>query len=82
MLSAPLSLLVAIAQVGLRLGALSNATASATLGASIVSATLFPLLARPFLMRHSRRMKAQTAPLSIHRTQALENDAVLDEASA
>jgi Kef-type K+ transport system membrane component KefB len=54
MLSAPLSLMVAIAQVGVRLGALTNATASAALGASIVSATLFPLLARPFLLHEAR----------------------------
>lgn len=82
MLSAPLSLIVAIAQVGLRLGALNNATASATLGASILSATLFPLLARPFLMRHARRLSAQAAPLPLHRTQALDDEQALDEASA
>ncbi|HEU5344382.1 MAG TPA: cation:proton antiporter [Ktedonobacterales bacterium] len=67
MLSAPLSLMVAIAQVGVRLGALNSATASAALGASIVSATLFPLLARPFLLHEARAGR----PITIGSTQPL-----------
>ncbi len=69
MLSAPLSLMVATAQVGARLGVLTPSTVAATLGASIVSATLYPLLARPFLLRHLRRIfRKNSAIASAHRS--------------
>ncbi|HEU0026816.1 MAG TPA: cation:proton antiporter [Ktedonobacterales bacterium] len=52
LLSAPLTLLVAIAQVGINLGQLSPASQGVTIGAAVAGAILFPLLARP-LVRHS-----------------------------
>lgn len=82
MLSAPLSLMVAIAQVGVRVGALNTVTEAATLGASIVSATLFPLLARPFLLRQTRRAQSKTAPLPLALNLAALEENALDERSA
>lgn len=82
MLSAPLSLMVATAQVGARLGVLTPSTVAATLGASIVSATLYPLLARPFLLRHSRRTSAKTTPLPLRLDPSVLREPELDEASA
>lgn len=81
MLSAPLSLMVAIAQVGVRLGALNSATAAAALGASIVSATLYPLLARPILLR-ARRETIHTTPLPMLLDMTSPVDHQPDEASA
>lgn len=81
MLSAPLSLMVAIAQVGVRLGALNSDTAAAALGASIVSATIFPLLARPFLLR-ARRETVHTTPLPMLLDMSSAADRARDEASA
>jgi Kef-type K+ transport system membrane component KefB len=82
MLSAPLSLMVAIAQVGVRLGALNSATAAAALGASIVSATIFPLLARPFLVRQARRDTIQTTPLPMLLDLSSHAEPMRDGASA
>ena len=82
MLSAPLSLMVAIAQVGVRVGALTSATAAATLGASIVSATIFPLLARPFLLRQARRTRVETTPLPLLFDLSARETNERDEASA
>lgn len=82
MLSAPLSLMVATAQVGSNLGVLTPATVSATLGASIVSATLYPLLARPFLMRQIRRANVRTSPLPLRLDPATLAARQVDEASA
>lgn len=82
MLSAPLSLMVAIAQVGARLNVLNSSTVAATLGASIVSATLFPLLARPFLMRQSQHTKVKTIPLPLPPTHAMWEANERDEVSA
>jgi Kef-type K+ transport system membrane component KefB len=82
MLSAPLSIMVAIAQVGARLGVLTPSTVAATLGASIVSATLYPLLARPFLLRHSHRASMKTAPLPLRSDPGALREPELDEASA
>ncbi|MDE3229284.1 MAG: hypothetical protein KGO05_05345, partial [Chloroflexota bacterium] len=81
-LSAPLSLMVATAQVGSNLGVLTPATVSATLGASIVSATLYPLLARPFLMRQIRRANVRTSPLPLRLDPATLAARQVDEASA
>lgn len=82
MLSAPLSLMVAIAQVGLRLGALSSAMVSAALGASIVSATLYPLLARPFLIRHIRGVAGEPAPMTLPLDRPPVDSPAIGEASA
>jgi Kef-type K+ transport system membrane component KefB len=82
MLSAPLSLMVAIAQVGVRLGALNNATASAALGASIVSATLFPLLARPFLISQARVKPGTTQPLPLPLDLPILEPSTRDEVTA
>ncbi len=82
MLSAPLSLMVAIAQVGVRLGALNSATVSAALGASIVSSTLYPLLARPFLVKLTRGYSAHTTPLSLPLDLPTLETSALDEATA
>jgi trk system potassium uptake protein TrkA len=49
LLSAPLTLLVAIAQVGINLGQLSTAAQGVTIGAAVAGAVIFPLLARPFV---------------------------------
>lgn len=51
LLSAPLTLLVAIAQVGVSLGQFTAKMQSVTLGVAVLGAVLFPLLARPFLVR-------------------------------
>lgn len=51
LLSAPLTLLVAIAQVGINLGQLSAASQGVTIGAAVTGAIIFPLLARPFVRR-------------------------------
>ncbi|HEX8997959.1 MAG TPA: cation:proton antiporter [Ktedonobacterales bacterium] len=82
LLSAPLSLIVAIAQVGVRLGAIGEATASAALGASIVCATLYPLLARPFLLRHARSEARQAAPGALSLDVAPIDGASVSEVSA
>lgn len=52
-LSAPLTLQVTIAQVGIDTGQMSGHTHGAVLGAVIVGAVLFPLLGRSFLPRLS-----------------------------
>ncbi len=51
LLSAPLTLLVAIAQVGINLGQLSAASQGVTIGAAVAGAIIFPLLARPLARR-------------------------------
>lgn len=51
LLSAPLTLIVAIAQVGINLNQLQPATYGAVLAAAIISSVLYPLLGRP-LLRH------------------------------
>jgi Kef-type K+ transport system membrane component KefB len=51
LLSAPLTLIVAIAQVGISLNQLSARTYGAVLAVAILSAVIFPLLGRP-LLRH------------------------------
>lgn len=57
LLSAPLTLLVAIAQVGISLGAFTRQMQSVTLGVAVIGAVLFPLLARPY----TRRLQAVAA---------------------
>ena len=57
LLGTPLTLLVAISQVGISLGQLNPDAYSAVLGAAIVSAVVFPLLAR-VLLPHAERMPA------------------------
>lgn len=51
LLSAPLTLIVAIAQIGINLKQLAPATYSAVLAVAILSAVIYPLLGRP-LLRH------------------------------
>ena len=51
MLSAPLTLMVAIAQVGINLKQLQPATHGAVLAVAIFSSVIYPLLGRP-LLRH------------------------------
>jgi Kef-type K+ transport system membrane component KefB len=51
MLSAPLTMQVAIAEVGISLGALDPAMHTAVLAASILGALVFPVLARPLVPR-------------------------------
>lgn len=51
LLSAPLTLIVAIAQVGINLGQLAPATYGAVLAVAILSSVIYPLLGRP-LLRH------------------------------
>lgn len=54
LLSAPLTLLVAIAQVGIALGQLDATAYSAMLGTAIASAVIFPGIARALLRRTAR----------------------------
>jgi Kef-type K+ transport system membrane component KefB len=54
LLSAPLTLLVAIARVGINLHQLEATTYGAALAVAILSAVLFPLVGRP-LLRHEMR---------------------------
>jgi Kef-type K+ transport system membrane component KefB len=53
LLSAPLTLLVAIAQVGINLGQLNATAQGVTIGAAVAGAILFPLLARPLVRQEA-----------------------------
>jgi Kef-type K+ transport system membrane component KefB len=55
LLAAPLTLQVAIVQVGIDLGQLDGGTKEAVLGMSIASAVIFPLVARSLMPREARR---------------------------
>lgn len=66
LLSAPLTLLVAIAQVGINLDQLSSEAQGVTIGAAIAGALLFPLLARPLAgQRGAETALAAPAALNI-----------------
>ena len=64
LLSAPLTLIVAISQVGILLGQLSPSAYGATLAAAIASGVVFPLLARPLLPRPKPTATSQSRPQS------------------
>ena len=69
LLSAPLTLLVAIAQVGIDLGQLDTQAYSVLLGAAIASAVIFPGAARVLLRRmaHSHvRPTIESAPIHVY----------------
>lgn len=63
LLGAPLTLIVAIAQVGINTGHLSATMHSAVLAVAILSAVLFPLAARTMLSRGSTSVAARPRPL-------------------
>lgn len=62
LLSAPLTLLVAIAQVGVALGQFSPTMQNEMLGAAIAGAVVFPLCARPFMRLMARREQRRAGP--------------------
>ncbi|HKS71454.1 MAG TPA: cation:proton antiporter [Ktedonobacterales bacterium] len=64
LLSAPLTLIVAISQVGIQLGQLSPSTYGVTLAAAIASGVIFPLLARPLLPKPKVKPAAKPLPQS------------------
>lgn len=63
MLGAPLTLIVAIAQIGINTGHLSATMHSAVLAVAILSAVLFPLAARTMLSHVSTFVAARPRPL-------------------
>jgi Kef-type K+ transport system membrane component KefB len=62
LLSAPLTLLVATAQVGINPRQLSPTTQGVAIGAAVVSAIVFPLLARPLARAVDRLHLESGAP--------------------
>ena len=73
LLAAPLTLQVAVVQVGIDLGQVGAQTRGVALGAAIVGAVLFPLLARPLMpTTRARRAASATgqAPVEAVRTRA------------
>jgi Kef-type K+ transport system membrane component KefB len=67
LLSAPLTLIVAISQLGIELGQLAPSAYGVTLAAAIASGVIFPLLARPLLPKS--RIQTQSEPLPYGRPQ-------------
>ncbi|HEX9036085.1 MAG TPA: cation:proton antiporter [Ktedonobacterales bacterium] len=65
LLGAPLTLLVAIAQVGINLDQLSTESQSVTIGTAIAGALLFPLLARPLARLRAEAPQTQAVALNI-----------------
>jgi Kef-type K+ transport system membrane component KefB len=72
LLSAPLTMQVAVAQVGVSLGVLASGTTLSVLGASVIGAVIFPALFRP-LAGWLRGKSGEEAGASIGRVAALES---------